>query len=357
MKIIKVEHEVDTADNLGLAVKANHRRLGKTDLKVPFFAFGGSAISGVPSPSRPADSLTGWSNIHDDKARAAIHYWMYRQLNCFDMGGAAYGRGELEGVEVLGYSETLLGEALSLEDHRDSASLRTRTTIITKGGSVPLEYETGRLGQYTWENLDYGMDCTLERLQTDHVDVFLLHGHPQDEEPARNIVEQMEKLKSRASHLGVSLSINRSSPKETSEMWRKIYDDYLFLDCMMIRVNLLDDNDITYIWPWARDMDIGIIARSMLELGMLTTRALDVWGKDDHSEKTERTRKLRDFLVEQGAVETIEEAALRYAIQFVHTGALATLSPEHLDANIRAVLKGSLDDHLVEEVKKIRDSG
>jgi len=354
-KIVRVKHEINTADNLGHDVEANYRRMGKTELSVPFFAFGGSAISGAPDPKYPADALTAWSNIHDDKSRAAIHWWMHRRCNCFDMGGAAYGRATIDGKEVYGYSETLLGEALSLTDHRVGEKLRARATIITKGGSVEIERDGKKLPSFSWDNLDYGMDCSLEGLKMDSVDVFLMHGHPQEEAAARKAVEDMEKLKPRSKHFGFSLSIGGDTAAERGEMWRKIYKDYPFLDCMMIRVNLLDDTYIEHVWPWAKDMDIGIIARTMLGVGRLTTRMLGVWGKDDKSEDMERLRRIRDYLVGEGVASSIEEAAIRYAIQFVHTGALATLSPHHLDDNIRSVLKGPLEEAAIAEIKKIRD--
>ncbi|MDK1032141.1 MAG: aldo/keto reductase [Planctomycetia bacterium] len=354
-KIVKVEHEINTADNLGHEVEANYRRMGKTEINVPFFAFGGSAISGAPNPKYPPAALTAWSNIHDDKSRASLHWWMHRRCNCFDMGGAAYGRATIDGKEIYGYSETLLGGALALTDHRRGEKLRDRATVTTKGGSVETERDGKKLPSFSWENLDYGMDCSLERLKMDSVDVFLMHGSPSEEAAARKSAEDMEKLGTRSKHYGYSLSFSPEAAPEQSEMWRKIYADYPFLDCMMIRVNLLDESYTEHVWPWAKEQDIGIIARTMLGVGKLTTRMLDVWGKDDESEELQRLRKIRDYLVNEGIAETIEEAALRYAIPFVHTGALATLSPSHLDNNIRAVMKGPLPEEAIKKVKKIRD--
>ncbi|MDP6381357.1 MAG: aldo/keto reductase [Phycisphaerae bacterium] len=354
-KIVKVEHEINTADNLGHDVEANYRRLGKTGLNVPFFAFGGSAISGAPNPKYPPAALTAWSNIHDDKSRASLHWWMHRRCNCFDMGGAAYGRATIDDKEIYGYSETLLGEALSLTDHRTGEKLGARATVITKGGSVEIERGGKKLPSFSWENLDYGMDCSLERLKMDSVDVFLMHGSPSEEAAARKSAEDMEKLGTRSKHYGYSLSFSAETAAEQSEMWRKIYADYPFLDCMMIRVNFLDETYTEHVWPWAKEMDIGIIARTMLMVGRLTTRMLDVWGKDDKSEELQRLRKIRDYLVKEGVADSIEEAALRYAMPFIHTGALATLSPSHLDTNIRHVLKGSLPEEAIKKIKRIRD--
>jgi len=122
-----------------------YRALGKTGLKVSAIGFGGAPI-GIPDYLSHEDRD---SESFRSAAVAALREAAERGINYFD---TAPGYGE-------GRSERLFGEAL--EDKREHVILATKYTF--RDGKAPAQYTEG-------------LEESLARLRTDHVDVLQFHG-------------------------------------------------------------------------------------------------------------------------------------------------------------------------------------
>jgi aryl-alcohol dehydrogenase-like predicted oxidoreductase len=132
------------------------RKLGRTGLDVSPIAIGGAAFTYVHKAG-------GWDPMSEDGKKI-----VWKTLNeCLDRGinyidtAPAYGNG---------YSETLVGEVM-----------KTRRKDCVLASKV--WYELDRKGVLA------SVDESLERLQTDHIDILQIHGRMYKPEEVRHILE------------------------------------------------------------------------------------------------------------------------------------------------------------------------
>lgn len=124
------------------------RTLGKTGLRVPILGFGGASL-----PTR-------WLNPLSREDRVALlHYAYDRGIRYFDTAN-----NYLE-------SQAIIGEAM--KDRREKVTLVTKLEVIQP------------------ENVRKSVERSLKELQTDHIDILLIHGTPGLEQMS---VEQAMKI-------------------------------------------------------------------------------------------------------------------------------------------------------------------
>jgi len=205
------------------------RRLGRSDLEVTVLTMGCWQAG-----------KDQWTNVNDDDSIAAMRAAFDAGINFFDTA-EAYGGG---------HSEKILAKAL--EGHRDEVLIATKV--------FP--------GNYTADKVQAACEASLERLQTDHIDLYQLHwptgswGTPivPIEETLPPLLRLQEQGKIRA--LGVSnynsaqieevLGVGRveSLQPPYSLFWRPFENNGTFQTCI--------------------ENEIGIIAYSPLAQGLLT---------------------------------------------------------------------------------------
>lgn len=143
-----------------------YRTFGKTGLKVSEIGFGAWAIGG-----------RGWGDgSSDDASREALETAWESGMNLFDTCDA-YGDG---------HSEELIGEFLR--------GRRQEAVIVTKGGTNFRLPERSK--DFTRPYLMRCLEESLKRLQTDYVDVYLLHVPDagwQDQEKVFDTLAEMKK--------------------------------------------------------------------------------------------------------------------------------------------------------------------
>ena len=136
-----------------------YRRLGRSGLNVPALSFGTGTCGGK------GEFFAAWGTTDVAEARRLIDICLDAGVNMFDTADI-YSRGE---------SERILGEAL--KGKRDRALISTKATF--RFGDGPNELGSSR------QHLLATVDAQLKRLQTDHIDLFQLHGYdaltPQEE--------------------------------------------------------------------------------------------------------------------------------------------------------------------------------
>ena len=142
-------------------------------------------------------SLAGWDSnppTHVDRKRAAsmLETALELDINFFDTADI-YGRGKCE---------TVFGEALKqVPGARDSLLIQTKCGIRFQGDTLgaPQRYD------FSYEHIVASVDGSLRRLQTDHIDVLLLHrpdalAEPDEVARAFDAVQRAGKVR----HFGVS---------------------------------------------------------------------------------------------------------------------------------------------------------
>ncbi|WP_414464253.1 aldo/keto reductase [Hyphomicrobium sp. B1] len=128
----------------------DYRRLGASGLSVPLLSFGAATFGGS------GEFFGAWGSSDVAEARRMIDL-------CLDAGVTLFDTAD---IYSKGNSETVLGEAL--KGRRDKALISTKATF--RFGDDPNDVGSSRF------HILKTCEAQLKRLQTDHIDIFQLHG-------------------------------------------------------------------------------------------------------------------------------------------------------------------------------------
>lgn len=152
-----------------------------------------------------------------------------------------------------GQIETAIGQAIS--------GIREKVYLISKGGNRAYETKDG----WTWdpspEYLEQALSASLRRLQTDYLDLYLLHGGTMDD-PLDEVIEFMERKKSAGVILGYGISSIRP---EVIRYWA----ENASLSAVMCQYSVLDRRPEEQIFPLLEKHQVPVLARGTFAKGML----------------------------------------------------------------------------------------
>ncbi len=131
------------------------RRLGRSGIEVSAMGLGCWAIGG---PFQMNGKPDGWGAVDDQESIRAIHM-------AIDLGVTFFDTADVYGI---GHSETVLGQAI--KDRRDSL------VIATKFGYTYSQEQGAITGANTTPDyIRWACEASLQRLQTDYIDLYQLH--------------------------------------------------------------------------------------------------------------------------------------------------------------------------------------
>src|SRR5213594_1509751 len=240
-----------------------YRTLGRTGLRVSVIGLGTMVHAGHFGPMKDSESLS------------AIDAALELGVNFIDTSDA-YGAG---------YSESLLGKAL--RGRRDKVILATNRG---KRNFAP-DYIDGVLHE------------SLERLQTDYVDLYQLHN------PTVDVIEHGEvwgvleqrKQEGKIRHYGVSIYTMEEGIAAVKTG---------LSDTIQVEYNLLTQEAAEKIFPLAQEANVGIIARVPLRRGVLTGKMRQA----DESRFQGEDVRARSFKGEAFAKELAKAEQLRFLV-------------------------------------------
>ena len=207
-----------------------HRQFGKTDIEVSAIGFGCWEIGGT------------YGRIDESQFERAVRQAIDNGINCFDTA-EAYG---------MGASEQALARALS--------GRRQDVSIVTKFG-VGYDEMPGRRDS-SRQRVMASVEKSLQRLQTDHVDVYLVHW-PDPSTPFDETMRALDDIvrQGKARYIGVSNF--RLAQIETCTRLRPI-------DVVQYGWNMFDRRMQAEIFPYCAAQQIGVMAYGSLAYGMLS---------------------------------------------------------------------------------------
>lgn len=228
-----------------------------------------------------------------------------------------------------GASETLLGQAL--REHRQDA------VICTKFGHSAIAGE-----DFSVAGLHASLEGSLRRLQTDYVDVLLLHNPPPallDGKRAADLYAELEGLQrsGRVRAFGASIDFARDL-QQLAETTGSQAAEVLFNAFLQ---------DTRLAFRTARDNGLGLIAKVPLDSGWLGGKysqqshfegIRDRWSKTDIDRRASLVDKLRQLLPEGLP---LAQAALSFILSHAEISTVipGTKSQEQLEANLAAAAK------------------
>ncbi|WP_318345566.1 aldo/keto reductase [Flagellimonas baculiformis] len=219
-----------------------YRNLGNSGLKVPVLSFGTGTFGGTN------EFFQRWGQTDAEEATRLIDICFDRGINFFDTAN----------VYSLGDSEIVLGKALKGKRHKSIIS--TKATF--QMGEQPNEKGSSRY------HLMSALEDSLKRLDTDYIDLYLMHGFDKNtpiEETLRSLDDMVKSGKVRyvgcsnfaAWQLMKSLSISEKNH------WEKyvIYQGYY---------SLIGRDYEQELMPLLEDQNMGLMVWSPLGWGRLT---------------------------------------------------------------------------------------
>ncbi len=233
-----------------------YRKLGRTNLQVSEIGFGAWPIGG--------DS---YGKTDDTESVRTIQAALEGGVNFFDTADI-YGRG---------HSEDLLGK--TLEGKRDSVILASKV-----GWDF---YHAGVRQNFTPDYIEFACQKSLERLQTDYLDLYQLHNPNLETLKQEDLFTPLEKLKQEGKirFYGVSIRI----PEEGLAAI-----DLGCVDTLQLVYNLINQRQAAEVLPLAKERNVGVIAREPFACGLLTGK----YGKDVVFQGPDHRRRWRKETIE-----------------------------------------------------------
>ena len=234
-----------------------YRRLGKSDIKVSEIGFGAWTIG-----------LDWWGKkIEDDEAIRMLKRAFDKGINFFDTGDI-YGKGK---------SEKLIGIAFK--------GMRNEIIFSTKWGYDM--YNAEQIGhnelpqKHNIEFLHYALDKSLERLQTDYIDVYSLHNPKMEVITNKELFNELDtlvtkgKIKSHGVALGPAIGWKE-------EGLHAIRDHNI--TCLQTVYNILEQDPGNALLKDGKEKNVGILARVPDASGVLTGKVNEntTFSKNDH---------------------------------------------------------------------------
>jgi aryl-alcohol dehydrogenase-like predicted oxidoreductase len=300
----------------GVAAGLARRDLGATGLEVTELGFGAMELRGtLHRNGRP---------IEPEQADRVLHAVLDAGINLIDTS-LDYGA-----------SEDHIGRAIA---HR-----RAEYLLATKCG-CPLDHQPdappGPLPHdYRSDNIRAGVEQSLRRLRTDHLDLLQVHISPSREELERqHVIDTLLRLREQGTvrHIGISATL----PHITDHIDINVFETF------QIPFSALERDHEEAIVK-ASDAGAGVIVRGGVArgepgIGRGGAKRWAAWedaSLDDLLEGESRTQFL-----------------LRYSISTpgVSTVIIGTLNTDHLAANVRAATRGALPVDIYAEAKRRLD--
>lgn len=210
-----------------------YRNFGKSDLVTSEIGFGGWPMG-----------RGHYGSFDEDEMIQAVHAAIDAGVTLFDTA-AVYGWGE---------GEKLLGRAL--KGKRDKVVLVSKGGRLWDGEGGPQERNSSR------EALAKGLEDTLQRLQTDYLDAYLIHW-PDESRPMSEPMGAFADFQSQGKikHGGVS--------NFSVEQMRECLETFPIV-CNQVGYHLFDFRPEPEIFPFCEEQGIGVMAYGSLAHGLLS---------------------------------------------------------------------------------------
>ena len=290
------------------------RKLGKTGLEVSVLGFGGAPV--------------GYLNADKRDATIMLNTLLDRGVNLIDTAASYTG------------SEELIGAAIG---HR-----RAEYTLVSKCGQA---FDDIAGEAWSAQAITQTVDRALRRLNTDHLDVMLLHSC---ELETLEVGEALGAL-SRARGAGKVRHIGYSGDNEAA-VFAATLDDVSVIETS---INFCDQANIATVLTATQHHDVGVIAKRPVANGAWKEISQQEGLYSTYAQTyTDRFNAMALTAERLGIADGTElnwpEIALRFtfAQPGVATAIVGTTRLAHVETNIAAAEKGPLDGAVVEALQQ-----
>ena len=285
--------------------------LGRTGLEVTQLGYGAMEVRG--------ERIWGGRPCTPEQADIILNAVLDAGINFIDTAND-YGKSEL-----------YMGRFLA--NRRDEFYLATKCgcTVVFAGDHD----ETPHV--WTRDNLMRNIADSLQKMDTDYVDILQLHNPSVELTEENNLVDILNELRDAGvvKHIGCS----STSPH------LKTYIDWNVFDVFQIPYSALERQHENLITQ-AGEAGAGIIIRG----GVARGEPGSGLGHEDRWQVFEDANL--DELREEGESRTAFLLRFTLSHPYCHTTIVGTMNPDHLQENVRIATRGALPDDVYEEAKK-----
>ena len=274
------------------------RQFGKTDMQVSVLGFGGAEI--------------GFGDVPQSEVEVMLNTALDEGMNVIDTG------------ECYANSEEKIGKAVS---HR-----RDDYWLFTKCG------HTSGLPGEDWEPnmLRQSIDRSLQRLQTDHLDLIQLHTCDIETLDRGEAIQVIQEAKAAGKARYIGYSGDGQTLKHAIELG--------VFDVIQTSCNFADQECIDLTLPLAKAQGLGIIAKRPV--------ANVAWRHESEAVAgygAEYWRRLQEL---KYVYQDMFDTALRFTLaQDIHVAIVGASKPERWPENSRIAAKGGLDEMAVQWIR------
>jgi aryl-alcohol dehydrogenase-like predicted oxidoreductase len=236
-------------------------------------------------------------------------------------------------------SEIAIGKAVA--DRRDEF------VLVSKCGNPAND----DVNEWTAKATEKAVDTALERLQTDHLDVMLLHSCGLDVLEEGDALAGLVKAREKGKVRFVGYSGDGHAADKAAQM-----EDIAVIETS---VNICDQANIEHVLPKTRKHGIGVIAKRPIANAAWKDLDRQPGFYADYARTyTERLAKMKltpESLGFEGDPDEVwPEIALRFTLSVngVHCAIIGTTNPEHAKTNLAAAAKGALPAQTVDTIRK-----
>jgi len=270
--------------------------------------------------------------------------------------GQSTGRSEAESVAVV---RAALDAGINFVDTAEAYGTEGIVGQAIRGldrSSLVISTKKSGGRSITPASLRASLEDSLQRLGTDYIDVYHLHGVTLGDYPylAAEIVPEMRKLRDEGKIRFLGVTEHWNSDKRHLMLQRALQDDVW--DVMMVGFNLLNQSARELIFRRTIEKDIGVLVmfavRRALSCPEKLSEVLDqliAAGQLDPADldraDSNRAHAL-DFLVRDGGAVSVMDAAYRFSRDEPGTHVIlsGTGNPAHLQDNIESFCRPPLPD-------------
>ncbi|MFP4106343.1 MAG: aldo/keto reductase [Phycisphaerae bacterium] len=290
-------------------------KFGRTDLEVTPLGYGSAEI--------------GIGDVDQQQAGKILNAVLDAGINVIDTA-ACYGD-----------SEVKIGKAIS--------SRRNEYVLVSKCGH---NRENMDLSHEAWspELITESVEKSLERLQTDRLDVVYLHSCDADKLDNQDMLDALVKCKEDGKVRFIGYSGDAAGAEKAVGM-----DVF---DALETSVNFVDQQGLKRYLPTAHHRNLGVLAKRPIANGCW--RGLDAFEgfyRDYVKTYVERLDKMALTPEKVGFDGSWAEMALRFTVhqEGVHTAIVGSTNPDHIRGNVQMVDRGPLPEPVVAEIEKLWD--
>jgi aryl-alcohol dehydrogenase-like predicted oxidoreductase len=305
-----------------------YRTLGKTGLTISEIGFGAWGIGG------PTEGLPSYGPTDDAESKKALETAFEKGITFYDTSDL-YGRG---------HSEKLIGEVFHAR--------RDKVIIATKVGFTKPDAPH----DLTPDHMRASLEASLQRLDTDYVDLYQLHSPP-IEMITKDVVDTLEAFKKEGKIRAFGLSVKNP---EDGMVAAKTFG----FTALQANFNMIDQRIIANgLLTFAEENNVGIIARTPFNFGFLTGAAKNLtFDPTDHrskwpKEQLERWANAPDLFtfINQGKKRTPAQLALQFCLSFPAISAVipGIMHPNEAEENAMASDLESLTQEEIAMIEKV----